>query len=364
MRELFPLNPFGHLTAPETEAALLEGLRANLHFACEFEPGGGAGLFAAHLAGRLGDGDLLVFNIDLRMATADEHLLKLLARSHIKTFAGDLRKIEGVLKKLIPTATPRIVMDEEPHIDIDYGTEPARLFTNLIDVPEMTGMEENRRTVVIWNGFDRIEEALGREGTNSFVAKAKGHAITSHIMIGPGIERTAQQLGGAMFNQVQLLRGTDLVGGERLAAFILSAFANAEIPLKAESAAAIVHAAGGKLETALLISCAVQRIWGQTPEPMAVAAALDDVLSAAGPAYQQLWEMLNPRQKGVLFGLSHNEEKSLYSEWFIKEHGFKTATNLQAAVRALHGKGMLHKLGKRWVFADPLFALWIRRQPA
>ncbi len=362
MRHLFTQNPFDPLLTPESAAAIAEGLKGNFHYVCEFEPGGGAALFAGHLTARLGGGERLLFRADLQMATGGEHLIKLLARSFVQTFAGDLRRIEGALKKLIPTATPHLVMGENPHIDIDYGTEPHKIFANLLDLPEMMGVEENRGATVVWNGFGRIEEILGAEGPRLFAAKVKGQAITSHVMIGSGLLKTAQKLEGHMPGRVRTLRGAELVPREALEAWLIRIFAAEELSLKPETAAAIVRLADGKLETAQNIARAFGRNWGTAPDPASLDRAVDDILADAATAHEQVWELLNLRQRGVLYGLTRGGERRLYSEWFIKEFGFKTATNLQAAIRALNAKGILHKRGKQWVFADPLFALWIQRR--
>lgn len=362
MRQLFTQNPFGTLLKPETVDAIVDGLKGNFHYACEFESGGGTAFFADYLAERLGGGELLIFRADLRMVTGGEHLVKLLARSFIQTFAGDLHRIEGVLKKLIPTATPRLVASENPHIDINYGTDPHKIFGNLLELPEMMGKEENRRAAVIWNGFGRIEDTWGAEGSRLFADKVKGHAITSHIMIGPGMKKTAQKLDGAMPGRVRTLRGAELVPREALEACLLQGFAKEGLSMKPETSAAVVRLANGKLETAQAIARALDRHWDGAPEPAALDRAVNDMLADAAAAYEQVWELLNLRQKGVLYGLTRGGEKSLYSEWFIREFGFKTATNLQAAIRALDAKGILHKRGKQWVFADPLFALWLKRR--
>ena len=364
MRKSFTQNPFGPLLTPEKAEAIAEGLKGNFHYACEFEPGGGAALFAGHMAERLAGGGRLLFQADLQMATGGEHLVKLVARSFVQTFAGDLRRIEGALRKLIPTATPRLVMDENPHIDIDYGTEPNRIFANLLDLPEMMAAEEGCGATVIWNGFGRIEEILGAEGPRLFAAKVKGQAITSHMMIGAGVIKIAQKLEGGMPGRVRQLRGAELAPREALEACLIQVFAMEGLALKPETAAVIVRLADGKLEAAQNIARAFGRNWGAAPGTAALDQAVDDILADAATAHEQVWELLNLRQRGVLYGLTRGGERSLYSEWFIGEFGFKTATNLQAAIRALDAKGILHKRGKQWVFADPLFALWIQRRGA
>lgn len=362
MRHLFSHNPFDPLLIPDAAAAIAEGLKGDVHYACEFEPGGGAALFASYLAERLVRGERLLFRADLQMATGDEHLVKLLARSFVQTFAGDLGRIEGVLKKLIPTATPRLVMGENPHIDIDYGTDPRKIFANLLDLPELMGVEENRGATVIWKGFGRIEEILGAEGPRIFTAKAKGHGITNHIMIGDGAIKAAQKLEGHLPpGRVRTLRGADLIPAGALEAWLIRIFDKAGLPLQSETAAAIVRLADGKLETAQNIARAIGRTAATATDTGALDRAVNDILADASTAHAQVWELLNPRQRSVLYGLTRSAERSLYSEWFIKEFGFKTATNLQAAIRALNAKGILHKRGKQWVFADPFFALWIQR---
>ncbi len=362
MYQLFNSNPFGSLLPAETAAAITEGLNGNYHYAFEFEPGCGGALFAEHLAKHFTSGERLLFNADIHMATGDEHLVKILSRSFVQTFAGDLGRIEGALKKLIPTATPRLVMDESPHVDIDYGAEPDKLFSNLIDLPELMGIKEGRNATVIWSGFCRIEEIFGAEGPRFFTDKVHTQTVTNHIMIGSGVTKTAQKLNDRVSGRVRIFNGTGLVPSNILEAFLIEGSMEGEGALNAETAATIVRLANGKLEAALNIAKGYSCYCGSVPDAVALARAMDDILASAASAYEQVWELLNPRQRGVLYGLTRSEDKSIYSEWFIKEFGFKTATNLQAAIRALDAKGILYKRGKRWIFSDPFFALWVKRK--
>ncbi|MBI5177912.1 MAG: hypothetical protein HZA04_01470 [Nitrospinae bacterium] len=358
MPRYFPENIYSAAAPDGILREVVEGLKNNLHFA--FELSGGETALADSLARRLEREPILVFRPCLRMATNAEHLVKNLSRLFISAFAGDRKKMESVLKKLIPTATAKIVMADTPYIDIQYGTDMNRLFANLLDVPEMMGTEDNKRAVVLWEGFDNLEGTMGSDALRQFTGKARGHAITSHVLIGRSVAKAAGEMGGPMLNQVRVIREEELLTPEAVKTYLASGWAQAGLTPPDGLTGKIYDAADGRAETAVILANAALRRGGK--DGAALTAAMEEVIQNTATAYRAIWDLLNPRQKSVLYGLCAEDVKNIYAESFIKQYGFNTATNLQAALRALDHKNILHKRGKRWAFTDPLFKLWIGRE--
>ncbi len=341
----------------------LEGLDGSAHLALEFDRGGSeAADFAGMLAMRLEKEPSLFFPLDLRMATGPEHLVQMVSRTLISSFSGDLGKIKSVVKKLIPAATPKVVMGEIPHIDIELGADLNRIFSNLMDVPEMMGVEGNKRVVVMWKGFDMLGSVMGEVGLRTFTAKAAKHTVTSHIIIGASVAKAARDMGAAAQRPVHTIHSAELLSDAELKTYVCNGFAKAGIGLPDDMLESIFNACDGQAGLMKKLSLSAIRLWEKSAPDGMVEAALEDVLQNSGEAYRAIWRLLNSRQKSVLYGLCGKDVKNIYAEKFIRLHGFHTATNLQAALRALDRKGLLAKSGKRWGFTDPLFRHWICRE--
>ncbi len=363
MNPLSEKNVFSSFFESDRADKIVESINNNIHCAFEFEYGCGEPDFRRLLLERLKKEPCFLFHMDLSMVTGPDHLAKRLSRAYAAAFAGDLKRIESAMAKLIPTATTKIVIGEteEPYIDFEYGTDTHKLLSNLFDFPEIAGMEENRHSVVVWSDFDRLNGILREEGMRVFINKGRGHAITSHVMTGRGISGTAKKLSGAMANQVQVMKYSEIVSREQINGYIRDAFAQyAVVPEKVIEA--IYEYADGRIELIKKICAAISRS-SDLNESLTLektAETVGEMILNADLAYKNIWNNLNNRQKSALNGISSGDVQNIYSESFIKKYGFGTATNLQAALRGLQAKSVLGKHGRKWAFTDPFFRLWIR----
>lgn len=366
MSQPFRSNIFESILKPEWMNEIIKGINSNLHFAFEFHPGQGEEDFVSVLTDRLKREPLTILHIALKMTTGPEHLARQISRAAVGAFAGDIKKIESTLKKLIPTATTKMVMGktDTPYIDFDYGTDINKLLGNLFDVPEIIGMEENRRSVVIWSGFNRLKGIIREEGMRLFIEKARRHAITAQVMIGNGISKTAAKLGGRMENQVRTITSQEIIPDEQIREYIMAGFREAGREISDGSLQKILELAEGRIGYIRriclnLINTPLERGTQITGENL--AGTVEKIIKESGTAYLALWNLLNNRQKSLILGICQNDEKSIYSARFIKKYGFGTATNLQAALRALCKKEILLKHNQHWSFADPFFREWVSR---
>lgn len=358
MAKVLEDNLFSLLGDSPKIAAVAAGVKEGNHFIFEAGSAGEGAEFAAFLQRSLKGEGTLVFAVNLSMAISPERLVKDLARAFVDPFAGDLNKIGQVVKKLIPTATTRLVMGNDPHLEIEYGADIDRLFASLMDVPETIAKEEGRRAVVLWQCFENISVISGGETLRTFLDKAGAQSSVSHILIGGGISAL---IGGRLPDKTHTQTIAELLTPDMMAEQLVRSFNKSGARLSGPLAAKIVEAGGGQVDAVRAIAGAAFRLWGATAEPMILAEAVRDVLSAAGPAYGRIWELLNARQRAVLYGICGQNGGGIYTAPFIRDYGFKTATNLQAAVRGLEQKGIVVRRGKKRLFADPLFARWVRR---
>jgi hypothetical protein len=340
-----------------------DGLRNNQHVAFEFSPLCGESLFAESLRKRLDGDEFIVFYIDLRMVTDRWHFAINYCRALVDGMDDPGRKA-GMLKRLAMGG--RLSIDRSPGGNFDYDipakSEVPKILSTLLDIPEVTAIEENKRSIVIMSGFDCMPGILGKPGLKSFNEKVSRQAITSYVIIGTGIIQKVSKLGGRISSQVKEYMASDLFTNEKLIGFLRESFREESVSLSEEVAKSLVDVADGRMELVLrLAERLLERSQKDGSAGMeSVEVVLDGIVDSAAPAYNALWNQHNSRQKSLLFGLSADRGKSIYSEYFINRYGFGTATNLQAALRGLTAKSIIIKRGKKWDFADPFFREWIK----
>lgn len=365
MSKPFSENIFKSVLQSDKAGEIINGLNENFHYAFEFEPCSGEADFAQALLEHLRSEAFIILHINLNMVTGPEHLAKTISRAAMSIFSGNIRKMELMLKKLIPTASTKIVIGEteEPYIDFEYGADTLKLLGNLLNAPEMMGMEENRRAVFFWAGFGQIKRILREEGMAIFIEKMRGHAITSHVMTGSGIASIAGKIEGRMQNQLRMIEASSLLKPGDIHDYMRREFLSADMEVSEKFLLDIYELADGQIEHIRLLGTTISQSatgGGTKPTNETLNSATEEIIKDADHAYSSLWQLLNSRQKSVLYGLCRGDEKNLYSERFIKKYGFGTATNLQAAMRGLCNKALLLKRGKKWRLADPFFGEWIR----
>jgi len=366
METHFSKNLFGTAFFEGRGREIKEALHNNMHCAVSFEPGAGEADFVKSLRGEIAGGLLRVMQVDLAAITGHEHLAKSISRAAVASFSGDIKKIDSAIKKLIPTASMKMVIGEsaEPYMDFEYGAGPLKLLENILNVPEMLARDENRRTVFIWPGAGAVAKTLGPKGTQLFIGKVSGHTSTSHLITGSRIEPLAKKLGRQMKNRLLFEYGENLLGHDEIVGHIRREFESAGAAVTEKLPEDVCRLTGDRME---LVNRLCRRTLETAGEGGAVltgehlASALDALICDAGVAYTALWNLLNARQKSLLFGLSSGGRQALYSGEFLKKYGFGTATNLQAALRGLENKSILVKKDKGWIFSDPFFREWIRR---
>lgn len=364
MNKPFSENVFKPALQSGGASQIISGLKENFHYAFEFEPGSGEADFAQALLEHIRSEPFIVLHINLKMVTSPEHLAKTISRAAMGGLSGNIRKMESMLKKLIPTTRTKIVMgeSEQPYIDFEYGADTMKLLRNLLNAPEIMGMEENRRAIFFWAGFERIKGILREDNIRVFIEKMRGHAITSHVMTGNSIASLTGTIEGDMENQLRIINGSSLLPPGDIHDYMRREFFSAGLEASEKLLLEIYELADGRIEYIQRLGTAVLRVANGGPNATkeTINFAIEEIIKNSDHAYSNLWQLLNSRQKSLLYGLCHSKEKNIYSERFIKKYSFGTATNLQAAIRGLCNKALLIKRGKKWTLSDPFFGEWVR----
>jgi len=363
----FSLNVFSSVMPNDSFNEVVEALEQNRNFAFEFQPFGAEKEFNDDLATKLSELGFIVFKIDVGMVTGLWHF----AIEFTKTLTDAIKepsKKADMVKRLAVAGPVRVgrTNNGELTLDVPSRSDLARFVSTLFDIPEITGIEENKRSVTLISGFERLHKILGSKVMKIFYEKAGRHAVNSYIISGRGMKLFAKKMEGKISNQVEVKNIMEVIAKESLKNYLKDEFEKTGFNLTNDLAESIYQATSGRLEPMLKLSSALLKSASRGDElnDSLINKVIDDIVGLSSFGYSALWRILNSRQKSMLFGLTFKEDISIYSEDFITKYGFGTATNLQAALRGLNTKSIIVKDDGRWDFADPFLKLWIRQKPA
>jgi hypothetical protein len=105
-------------------------------------------------------------------------------------------------------------------------------------------------------------------------------------------------------------------------------------------------------------------IWNLTSEVVTkreIKLALEEVISANTPLYQQAIEQISFTQINLLKAITNNE-KQLSSMELLQKYNLGTSRNVSKNKTILLSKDVINKVGERFEFLDPAFELWFKRQ--
>ncbi len=361
MANLLSSEIFDSILPHDEFEKIVDRLKQNKHSAFDFMPFCGEPLFAKTISKKLEGAEFIVFHLDLRMITAPWHFSIELARALASVFEEPSKKA-AMIKRLAVAGPIRVGRDDKGKMSLDISSRAdiTRFISTLFDIPEVTGMEENSRSIMLISGFERIEKILGTKGIKAFYQKVGRQAVTSYVVTGIGLEKQAKKMEENISNQVETVFAKNLFPDKSIAGFIKNLFSEKGKSLTENMLSSIMEISKGRVELSLQLAGRLLGS-GNEPDDELLQTALSETIESSSHPYSVLWNMLNSRQKSLLFGLSRDDGKSLYSEEFITKYGFGTATNLQAALRGLNTKSIVIKIDGKWCFADPFLKLWIQR---
>ena len=92
-----------------------------------------------------------------------------------------------------------------------------------------------------------------------------------------------------------------------------------------------------------------------------IKKALEELINANTPLYQQAVELLSRTQLNLLKAIIDNETK-FTSTIVMEKYKLGTPHNVSKNKKILVGKDMINKNGELYEFIDPAFEIWFRKQ--
>ncbi len=105
-------------------------------------------------------------------------------------------------------------------------------------------------------------------------------------------------------------------------------------------------------------------LWNDSQEGDAIGAeqlerTIRKVIHERAAGYTSIWGMLTDNQQRIALGVALYSGEHYLSSEFIRLSGATSSASIKRGLDSLSAKGVIWSCEGRWVFSDPIFALWI-----
>lgn len=93
-----------------------------------------------------------------------------------------------------------------------------------------------------------------------------------------------------------------------------------------------------------------------------VVEAINNIVNAKEPLFNELLSNINEKTKALLYAIAQEgEAEKITSAEFLRKHRLSSASSVQNAAKQLISKGVVTKIGGRYMITEQFFDIWINR---
>lgn len=305
--------------------------------------------------------------IDLFNVLNEEDFYNQLAYETIKCTST---KFEGWLEttlKFLGKLKPSIGLSNDPNVAFDLNLsikETRQNFKDLLDLPERIAIEKKIHLIVCIDEFQNIEKFSGDPIAlqKKMRAQWQHHHHVSYCLYG-----SKRHLMMAIFESQSMpfYRFGDMfylekIKEEHWLPYIQKQFEESHKAISENLSQQIVRL---MQEHPYYVQQLCQLVWLNTTKKVSqeiLDTSIADMLDRNNALFQRDFEMLTNTQINYLKAML-NGETAFSSKEVLQKYNMGTSANIVRIVKALEDKEIINKLGKTIEFADPAFALFLRR---
>lgn len=310
--------------------------------------------------------DIRVVNIDLFSVNSEKEFLEAFAKEIIKSSSNKWEDWAKSGKEFFKQVIPRISFGSDPNSDfsISFNWDELDKHRNeILNLPEtialkkkiklVIGLDEfqNLSTFPDYKDFEKNMRAIWQRQNNVTycIYGSKRHMMTNIF--------DSSSNPFYRFGDIILLQK---IASEEWIKFIQRGFKSTNKSI-------------GKIEAEIIAELMknhpwyVQQLshytWNLTTDKVdrkQIFAALNEVIYANYPLYQQEVEQLSKTQLNLLKAIVKNEEQ-LSSTEVLQKYQLGTSYNVTKNKRILLGKDIIENTEKGFEFLDPVFEIWFRK---
>jgi AAA+ ATPase superfamily predicted ATPase len=304
--------------------------------------------------------------IDLNAAGTAEEFLELLAKETIKASSNKFEDWVKATQRFFSQLIPKINFGPIPETDFTLSFDWKELRKNpdeILNLPERLAKKQQCRYVICIDEFQNLAEFPDyADFEKKMRAIWQRHRYVSYCLYGSKSHMMAQ-----IFNHVSkpFYRFGDVVHLSKISlgkweTYITRSFTDSGKQITVEDAKAIIE----------LMDCHswyVQQmahyVWLNTTEKVSsqnIKTALNDIIAASTPFFQQTIEQLTPSRINLIKAIAKGENQ-FYSERIKHNYRLGTPNLIRKNFTNLIEAGIIHKSEKNYLFLDPVFEIWFKQ---
>ena len=292
--------------------------------------------------------DVTCIYIDLWKTTSQYALAQEIINNVINQTYTSIEKLGHDLKDLFKSLRPKISVDMDGHIGIEFSKEETtNALKEALDFPERVARKKRIKLIVALDEFQEIEHLDGLQMEKIFRSILQHHEHVSYLFTGS--ERTLINLifGEKERPFYRFAKHMELkpVDKEILKEFILNKFRQSGKKIDADAAGWITRFSRGIPYYVQHISHEVWYISKKEVNIKTVKKCLSERISPSlASGFQLIWNRIKSDvQKRLLIGLANETDPRIYSQGFIKKYDLKSSGHVRKAVKSLEKAELIEK---------------------
>lgn len=299
--------------------------------------------------------------IDLWQTPSQHALAKAIINSVINKTYTSAEKLAHDLKDLFKSLRPKISLDMDGHISIEFSREETlEALKEALDFPERVARKKNIKLFVAFDEFQEIENLNGFEIEKITRSILQHHDNVSYIFAG-----SQRSLITIIFAEKQrpfyrFAKHMELkpIDNETLSQFVIDKFTQSGKTIDKFAVKEIIELSKGIPH---YVQHLAHEVWFMTTNQATIETLqmclYKRILPSLSSGFQTIWNRLkSDEQKRVLIGLANETTPQIYSQSFIKKYDLKTPSHVRKAVKALQEIELLEKNN----ILDPFLKEWIK----
>lgn len=305
--------------------------------------------------------DVTCIHIDLWQITSPYTLAREIINRTINKTYTSIEKLGHDLKDLFRSLRPKIYIDVDGHIGIEFSREETtEALKEALDFPERIARKKNIKLIIAFDEFQEIEHLNGMQMEKIFRSILQHHEHVGYIFTG-----SERSLINIIFGEKErpfyrFAKHMELkpIDEELLKKFIINKFAQSGKKIDKNSAQWITEFSKGIPYYVQHISHEVWYTTEKEADIRTVKKCLEErILPSLSSGFQAIWNRIkSDEQKRLLIGIANETDPQIYSQTFIKKFDLKSPGHVRKAFKSLEKFELIEKNR----ITDPFFEEWVK----
>ncbi|MDZ4121722.1 MAG: hypothetical protein U1C33_04835, partial [Candidatus Cloacimonadaceae bacterium] len=287
------------------------------------------------------------------------------ARAILEQHRKSWRTVAKNMAKLASGIRPRVSVDAFGNLSftidiLAHGDQRLELEA-VLDLPE--NLDPHQKWLIIFDEFQELAKLNGDGFEDLLRSQLQHHQRSSYIFCGSQYHLLLKMFTQANrpFYRFGKLMRLEKINPEIMADYVLERFSTSDTTITKDLADKIVSLSDNIPNYVQYIASELWqmvRICNETPTAALLDEVTQKIIRSQKDYFMQIWDGLSLQQRKLMLALCM-ENTGIFSEDFHKRHRLGALSSSQTALRKLVSDQLIIKESNTYLFADPLFKLYL-----